>query len=106
MDALRFRAPEDINDIIARLCRKYDNAHLVDTRAAFEAASDHGIIGKSLLLEHVHPNLMGYALMADAFYHALQQQGIIPRSTGKGAGFPATAGGNAAHPGRLSFGGL
>lgn len=78
MDALRFRAPENINDIIARLCRKYDNAHLVDTRAVFEAASDHGIIGKSLLLEHVHPNLMGYALMSEAFYHALQQQGLIP----------------------------
>jgi lysophospholipase L1-like esterase len=83
MDALRFRAPEDIDDIIARLCRKYDNAHLVDTRAAFAAVSDHGIIGKSLLLEHVHPNLMGYALMSDAFYHALQQQGFIPVAPAK-----------------------
>jgi lysophospholipase L1-like esterase len=87
MDALRFRAPEGLNDIIDRLCRKYDNAHLVDTRAAFEAASDHGIIGKSLLLEHVHPNLMGYALMADAFYHALQQQGIIPVAPAKELAF-------------------
>ncbi len=78
MDALRFRAPERMNEIIAGFSRKYDNVHLVDTRAAFEAASDHGIIGKSLLLEHVHPNLTGYALMSDVFYHALQQQGIIP----------------------------
>ena len=80
MDALRFRAPEQLNEIIAAFCRKYDNVHLVDTRAAFEAASDHGIVGKSLLLEHVHPNLTGYALMSDIFYHALQQQGIIPVS--------------------------
>jgi lysophospholipase L1-like esterase len=87
MDALRFRAPEGLNDIIARLCGKYDNAHLVDTRAAFEAVSDHGIIGKSLLLEHVHPNLLGYALMADAFYHALQQQGIIPVAPAKELAF-------------------
>ena len=78
MDALRFRAPEEINDIIATLSRKYDNVHLVDTRAAFETASDHGIIGSSLLLEHVHPNLLGYALLSDVFYHALQQQGLIP----------------------------
>ncbi|HEV2480013.1 MAG TPA: hypothetical protein VGS79_10110 [Puia sp.] len=77
-DALRFRAPEAINDIIGELSQKYDNTHLVDTRAVFEAASDHGIIGNSLLLEHVHPNLMGYALMSDAFYRALQQQGLIP----------------------------
>jgi tetratricopeptide (TPR) repeat protein len=78
MDALRFRAPEQINDIIATLSRKYDNTHLVDSRAAFETASDHGIIGSSLLLEHVHPNLLGYALLSDVFYHALQQQGLIP----------------------------
>jgi tetratricopeptide (TPR) repeat protein len=78
MDALRFRAPEQVNDIIATLSRKYDNVHLVDTRAAFETASDHGIIGSSLLLEHVHPNLVGYALLSDVFYHALQQQGLIP----------------------------
>jgi hypothetical protein len=77
-DALRFRAPEGINDIIDELSRKYDNTHLVDTRGVFEAASDHGIIGNSLLLEHVHPNLMGYALLSDAFYGALQQQGLIP----------------------------
>jgi tetratricopeptide (TPR) repeat protein len=78
MDALRFRAPERINDIIEGFCRKYENVHLVDTRAVFEAASDHGIIGKSLLLEHVHPNLTGYALLSDAFYRVLQQQGLIP----------------------------
>jgi tetratricopeptide (TPR) repeat protein len=77
-DALRFRAPEAINTIIGELTRKYDNTHLVDTRAAFEAASDHGIIGNSLLLEHVHPNLMGYALLSDVFYQALRQQGLIP----------------------------
>jgi lysophospholipase L1-like esterase len=80
-DALRFRAPEAINAIIDTLSRKYSNTHLVDSRAVFEAASDHGIVGNSLLLEHVHPNLMGYALLSDAFYHALQQQGLIPATS-------------------------
>ena len=88
MDALRFRAPSRINEIIAALCSKYDNVHLVDTRAAFEAASDHGIIGHSLLLEHVHPNLAGYALMSDAFYRALRQQGLIPAPPAKEMNFP------------------
>ncbi|HLZ87388.1 MAG TPA: hypothetical protein VKQ52_09110, partial [Puia sp.] len=69
LDALRFRAPETLNDIIDSLCKRYrENTFLVDTRAAFEAASDHGIIGNSLLLEHVHPNLTGYALISDVFY--------------------------------------
>ncbi len=88
MDALRFRAPERINDIIAGFCRKYDNVHLVDTRAVFEAASDHGIIGKSLLLEHVHPNLTGYALLSDAFYRVLRQQGLIPAAGGREMDLP------------------
>jgi lysophospholipase L1-like esterase len=88
MDALRFRAPETINAIIEELCRKYNgNTHLVDTRTAFEAASDHGIIGNTLLLEHVHPNLKGYALMSDAFYRALQQYGIIPPATANDLSF-------------------
>jgi tetratricopeptide (TPR) repeat protein len=78
LDALRFRAPERIDSIIDELSRQYDNTHLVDTRGAFQAASDHGIVGNSLLLEHVHPNLMGYALLSDVFFRALQQQGLIP----------------------------
>jgi tetratricopeptide (TPR) repeat protein len=86
-DALRFRAPEPINAIIEELSKKYDNTHLVDTRAVFEAASDHGIIGNSLLLEHVHPNLRGYALLSDVFYHALQQQGLIPVLSDTAGGF-------------------
>ncbi|HXB07233.1 MAG TPA: hypothetical protein VNW04_08960 [Puia sp.] len=82
MDALRFRAPETLNTIIEALCKKYPgNTHLVDTRAAFDSASDHGIIGNSLLLEHVHPNLYGYALLSDAFYRSLRQSGIIPAPT-------------------------
>jgi len=88
MDALRFRAPERLNEIIAGFSLKYDNVHLVDTRGAFEAASDHGVIGKSLLLEHVHPNLTGYALMSDVFYHALQEHGIIPVSSDRELTFP------------------
>ena len=88
LDALRFRAPEDMNAIITQLCSKYPNTHLVDTRAVFEAASPHGIIGNSLLLEHVHPNLLGYALLSDAFYRALQEQNIIPADSTKELSFP------------------
>ncbi len=88
LDALRFRAPEDMNAIITQLCGKYPNTHLVDTRAVFESASPHGIIGNSLLLEHVHPNLLGYALLSEAFYRALQQQNIIPTDSTKELSFP------------------
>jgi tetratricopeptide (TPR) repeat protein len=77
LDGLRFRAPSQLNVVITQLCNKYPNAHLVDTRAEFEFHSDHHIIGSELILEHVHPNLEGYALMSDAFYEALKKGGII-----------------------------
>ena len=78
LDALRFRAPDSINGVIVELCRKYSSvAHLVDARAAFAAASAHGIVGDSLVLDHVHPNLRGYALLAEAFYSAMGGKGRI-----------------------------
>lgn len=79
LDALRFRAPSELNALIPQLCRKYRSAHLVDARAAFERASGNHIIGNELLLEHVHPNLEGYAILSDVFYKAIEQAGILPR---------------------------
>jgi tetratricopeptide (TPR) repeat protein len=59
------------------LCKRYPNTREVDTKGKFEAASAGHIIGDDLLLEHVHPNLDGYALMSDAFYEALKDQGVL-----------------------------
>jgi tetratricopeptide (TPR) repeat protein len=83
LDELRFRAPDTLNTLIAALCQE-TGAHLVDTRAAFENASPGGCIGAGLLLEHVHPNLNGYALMSDVFYRALETQGIVRVPPGQG----------------------
>jgi tetratricopeptide (TPR) repeat protein len=46
-------------------------------KAYFEKASPHGLIGNNLMLEHLHPNIDGYFLMADAFFDAMQQHGFI-----------------------------
>ena len=73
LDGLRFRAPATMNAIIARLCGKYSDAHLVDARAEFGDWSAGHLIGSELLLEHVHPNLTGYALLSDAFYRELER---------------------------------
>jgi tetratricopeptide (TPR) repeat protein len=77
LDLLRFRAPEAINQIIVELTKKYDNVHLVNTRQLFEQYSPHGIIGNETLLEHVHPNLYGYALISEAFYQSIQHAQLI-----------------------------
>jgi tetratricopeptide (TPR) repeat protein len=78
LDALRFRAPSELNALIPQLCRKYRHAHLVDAKAAFEGRSAQHIIGNELMLEHIHPRLEGYAVLSDAFYRAMERAGILP----------------------------
>jgi tetratricopeptide (TPR) repeat protein len=77
LDCIRFRASEDINEIIHKLTMKY-NAHLVPMKTKyFEKASPNGLIGNDLITEHVHPNIRGYFLMADAFFTELTTSGIL-----------------------------
>ncbi|MGF7077168.1 GDSL-type esterase/lipase family protein [Mucilaginibacter sp. 3215] len=76
-DLLRFRAPEAMNRIITALSKQYCNVHLVNSRTVFEQHSPNGILGKETLLEHVHPNLYGYALMSGAFYQSIKSARLI-----------------------------
>ncbi|MBB6236860.1 lysophospholipase L1-like esterase [Pedobacter sp. AK013] len=77
-DQLRFRAPEAFNQIIKKLCRQYPGIYLADTRALFEKNETGGIIGKETILEHVHPNLLGYAVMSESFYQQINNGNLIP----------------------------
>ena len=70
LDCIRFRASEEINEVIHELAIKY-NAHLVPMKSCFEKASPHKLVGYNLITEHVHPTIDGYFLMADAFYNAI-----------------------------------
>jgi len=77
-DLLRFRAPSAIDSVIRLLAAAYSNVHLVDALGRFEAASPHGVVGYETLLEHVHPNLYGYALLSDAFYASMMAAHLFP----------------------------
>ncbi len=76
LDCIRFRASEEINEIIHELAVKY-NANLVPMKSNYEEASANRLIGNNLLTEHVHPNIEGYFLMADAFFNELAESKII-----------------------------
>jgi tetratricopeptide (TPR) repeat protein len=76
LDALRFRASEELNAIIHQVAAEFD-VPVVPMKACFEAASPHGLIGANLILEHLHPNVDGYFLMASAFFDAMQRHGFI-----------------------------
>jgi len=76
LDALRFRASEEFNEIIHRLAAEF-KIPVVPMKSYFEATSPHGLVGFNLIHEHLHPNIDGYFLMAEAFYHTMRQQNFI-----------------------------
>jgi tetratricopeptide (TPR) repeat protein len=75
-DALRFRAPEEFNEIIHQAAKEFD-AIVVPMKSCFEAASPGEIPGKELFLEHLHPNIDGYFIMAEAFFETMRKNRMI-----------------------------
>jgi len=75
-DLLRFRAPSAMNDIIVELAKK-ESVYFVDANTALVQAAKHGIIGKSLMLEHLHPTIDGYFVIADSFYNAISDSKVF-----------------------------
>ncbi|WP_100641062.1 SGNH/GDSL hydrolase family protein [Alteromonas facilis] len=76
LDLLRFRAPEAINQVIKRLA-KNKGVYLVDAEQQMLARSEGNIVGNNLMLEHLHPNVPGYFIIADSVYQGLMQSGLF-----------------------------
>ncbi len=75
-DLLRFRAPEEFNQVIHQLAQE-NQIPVVPLKEIYEKNSQNGIIGNGLILEHLHPNFKGYTLMATAFFNAMKDNGFI-----------------------------
>ncbi len=65
-DGLRFRASEALNEALYQF-RDDEKVLLALVKEAFEKYSPGRLIGKTLMLEHLHPTITGYALMAKAY---------------------------------------
>ena len=76
LDGLRFRAPEEFNEIIHRIGEDY-RLPVVPMKACFQKASPHGIPGDNLFMEHLHPNIRGYFLMAQAFMETMKARHLV-----------------------------
>lgn len=79
LDELRFRAPSEFNTIIRKVSEE-QGALVVAVDSSFAAASNGGVVGNSLMTDHLHPNLKGYNLMADAFLSGISTKGLIKES--------------------------
>ena len=75
-DALRFRAPEDFNEALRKICHKY-NVPIVPLVAEFQMASPKGLIGDKLMTDHLHPNINGNFLMARSFFNSMKNSRMI-----------------------------
>ncbi len=89
LDALRFRAGSDFNAVIRSVCRSQQTP-VAETEAAFIQAAPQGLIGHTLMLDHLHPGAPGYLLMADAFCRAMAAHDrIVPAAQWPWARDPA-----------------
>ncbi|MBD3288431.1 tetratricopeptide repeat protein [candidate division KSB1 bacterium] len=70
-DALRFRTSSEFNEIIKQECARR-SVPCVNVEEYFEQQSPNGLIGNELILEHLHPNVIGYLRIAEAFYNKLR----------------------------------
>jgi lysophospholipase L1-like esterase len=75
LDMIRFRAPSIFNSIIKSIALEED-LNLVDLEKSFEAYSNDAI-GEKLILEHVHPNITGYKLMASEYFNSISSSGLL-----------------------------
>lgn len=74
-DQVPFRAPAAMNRVIREEAGEH-GAVVVPVLERLEAGSPAGIVGDSLMLEHLHPTVHGQFLIAGAFYRTLLEQGL------------------------------
>jgi tetratricopeptide (TPR) repeat protein len=76
LDALRFRAPSQFNEIIRDVANE-NSLVLVDVQKEFEDNSENKLLGNNLFLEHLHPNTYGYFLIAQAIANEMNHHNLF-----------------------------
>lgn len=77
-DALRWRAPEKLNQIIEDLGKEY-NCPVVKLDSVFNTESDSGVVGDDLITDHLHPNLRGFQIIGREICNKGLESGIFPQ---------------------------
>jgi tetratricopeptide (TPR) repeat protein len=91
LDGLRFRATEEFQQALLSTCAVH-GVPVARVDSVFRANSVGGLVGNNLILEHLHPNIGGYFLMAKTWADAIVQAGLLgPRQALEGESFPSDA---------------
>ena len=80
-DRLRFRTSTDFNRVIREHC---DGRTVIyaDIEEAFKLHSPDSLVGKNLVLDHLHPNSTGYLLMGKVYAQLMKEHNLLA-STGE-----------------------
>lgn len=76
LDALRFRMTEEFQEDLLKVCAEH-GVPVARVDSSFAAHSAHGILGNELILEHLHPNINGYFLMAKTWCRTIMQSDVL-----------------------------
>jgi tetratricopeptide (TPR) repeat protein len=78
-DVIRFRAPSSFNRFLKQIADS-DKIPLINIEKAFNENSPDGIVGDNLILEHIHPNNIGYFLMAKTIAKGIADAHLVGQS--------------------------
>lgn len=77
-DAIRFRAPSEINEKIISLASRY-SVDVVNIDSAINEQSENGIVGNNLMVDHLHLTTLGYQLIGREFFRTMQKKNYLPQ---------------------------
>jgi len=78
-DELRFRTDSKFNDLI-RSMTNIKGAYVADIEAVFRSLSEDSLIGRNLVLEHLHPNSRGSYYIAREYSRVMCDHGLMASS--------------------------
>lgn len=79
LDILPIRAPSEINETIKRVAKETD-VILVDLETVFQDCDPKSVIGKPMIVEHLHPSNEGYYLIASHLANVIFKEGFLTAS--------------------------
>lgn len=76
LDILPIRAPSEVNEIIKNVAKETDII-LADLETAFQDCDPKSVIGKPMIVEHLHPSNEGYYLIASHLANVIFKEGFL-----------------------------
>lgn len=76
LDILPIRAPSEVNETIKSITKETDII-LADFETVFQDYDPKSVIGKPLIIEHLHPSILGYYLIASHLTNIILKEGFL-----------------------------